>query len=210
MSWQCSQVFFRLRAHRVRCASRRLRLLKSQCNFMYSVLGVCHSSLVSKSQSTFTVFRECKVIRIFCGTIIMHAVSLFWTDRMIGKGWEEGVIQCVAPAGWTWCPPESFDIEKSCQSPSPLPCPLRSLSLVRTMADTYLICWLHVWTFREQSFFGDSQWRVFDRMILYLFLLILAMIVWYFAWPLTAILCCLFFWLHACLFRWFRRMTDDK
>lgn len=60
---------------------------------------------------------------ILCQSAVMHAVSLLWSDKMIGRGWEEGIIQRVAPAGCNRCPPELFDIQRSHRS---WPCSLLS------------------------------------------------------------------------------------
>lgn len=97
---------FLLHACHTRYASRWL--LKSQCYFMHNVLFFSHLSL-----SMATVFRRGKVI--YCGYFIMHAVSLLCSDKMIGTGREKrySIIQHVAPAGWTWCPPSSLIYRKS-------------------------------------------------------------------------------------------------
>lgn len=44
---------------------------------------------------------------ILCQSAVMHAVSLLWSNKMIGRGWEEGIIQRVAPAGCNRRPPLS-------------------------------------------------------------------------------------------------------
>lgn len=67
--------------------------------------GLCHSSLAYLYHGHCVQEERSDIL---CQYIIMHAVSLLWFDKMIGGGWEEGIIQCVAPAGWTWCPRSSL------------------------------------------------------------------------------------------------------
>lgn len=109
---------------------------------------------------------------ILCQYIIMH-VGLLWPDKMIGGGWEEGIIQCVAPAGWTWCPRGPLISREARRPPDTShlsPCPLRSLSPVSTTpADTYLIGWLHVWTRQTLIALVSTRWHVLDWATLYSF-----------------------------------------
>lgn len=87
---------------------------------------------------------------ILCQSAVMHALSLLWSDKMIGRGWEVGIIQRVAPAGCNQRPPELFDIQRSRRSWPPLSCPITSLSPVTTLLTKKKI-WLADFMFEPES-----------------------------------------------------------
>lgn len=109
---------FQLQAFLTRYASRCLRLLKSQCNLMHIVLGLCYSSLVylypwplssgGAKWYTLSVYfnARCKLI-------------VFWQDdwkTMRGRYKAECGTSRLAPVS-----PEFFDIQKpSVLATSPL------------------------------------------------------------------------------------------
>lgn len=134
-------------ASHTRYASRWAWLFKSPCNLTHNVFGLCHSSLIylypwllcAGGMEWFTI------------SVYYNVRAYYGLTKMIGGGWEEGVIQCVAPAGWTQYTWSCLIKHSGPGHLPPLACPLTSLSLVATLADTYLIGWLHVWTLRKQS-----------------------------------------------------------
>lgn len=139
---------FLLQASLTRYASRCLRLLKSQSNLMHNALGLCHSSLVYlypwPLSSRGTKWETLSVYYNACCWLIV-----VWQDdwkRMRGR-----YHAACGTSRLDLMSPELFDIQKSRWPWPPLPCPLASLSLslVTTLADTYLIGRLHVWTFRK-------------------------------------------------------------
>lgn len=133
---------FHLQAFLTRYASRCLSLLKSQCNLMHIVLGLCYSSLAylypwPQSLGGAKWYTLSVYFNAYCKLIV------FWQDdwkMMRGRYKAVCGTSRLAPMS-----PELFDIQKSHRSWPPLPCPLISLSQVASLADTYLIGWLHVW-----------------------------------------------------------------
>lgn len=134
----CTQVF-------ARCAWWCQWLLKSRCK-LKSMMSQAFVILFMSISIQGHCFQDVKS-SILCQSAVIHAVSLLWSDKMIGRGWEEGIIQRVAPAGCNRRPPELTDIQRSHRSwPSSLLSNYITVTCHNAADKKKLTGRLHVWT----------------------------------------------------------------